>query len=171
MWSIFEDIWESIPGEVLVEGARDIGEHEGKVVGRGRGEDGGQNGERMVGAGSDAGDSAIGEDKDGGDGANVVLDLCCNTFLVELVLPKVASVSQPGRVEDADLQKRLRVLTTLRNVRTYHYAVVAREFVKAGRVGLRAITQIILLVGAVEDVEVVVIKSLSGKDIGDEFQE
>ena len=171
MWSIFEDIWESIPREVLVEGARDIGEHEGKVVGRGRGEDGGQNGERMVGAGSDAGDSAIGEDKDGSDGANVVLDLGCNTVLVELVLPKVASVSQPGRVEDADLRKRLRVLTTLLDVGTYHYAVVAREFVKAGRVSLRAITQIILLVGAVEDVEVVVINSLSGKDIGEEFQE
>ena len=125
----------------------------------------------MVGAGSDTGDSAISEDKDGSDGANVVLDLGCNTVLVELVLPKVTSVSQPGRVEDADLRKRLRVLTTLRNVGTYHYAVVAREFVKAGRVGLRAITQIILLVGAVEDVEVVVINSLSGKDINDEFQE
>ena len=125
----------------------------------------------MVGACSDAGDSAISEDKDGSDRSNVVLDLGCNTFLVQLVLPKVTSVSQPGRVEDADLRKRLRVLTTLRNVGTYHYAVVAREFVKAGRVGLRAITQIILLVGAVEDVEVVVINSLSGKDINDEFQD
>ena len=125
----------------------------------------------MVGVGSDAGDSAINEDKDGSDGANVVLDLSCNTFLAELVLPKVTSVSQPGRVEDADLRKRLRVLTTLRNVGTYHYAVVARKLVKAGRVGLRAITQIILLVGAVEDIEVVVLNPLSGKDIGDEFQE
>ena len=130
--SIFEAIWESIPGEVLVERARDIGEHEGKVVGQGRGEDGGQSGERMVGACSDTGDSAISEDKDGSDEANVVLDLDCNTVLVELVLPKVTSVSQPGRVEDADLRKRLGVLTTLRNVGTYHYAVVACKLVKAG---------------------------------------
>ena len=138
--SVFEDIWKSIPGEVLVEGAWDIGEQESKVVAQGRGEDGGQNGERMVGAGSDAGDSAISEDKHGSHGANVVLDLGCNNFLVELVLPKVASVSQPGCVEDADLRKRLRILSTLQNVGTYHYAVVARKLVKAGRVGLRLIS-------------------------------
>ena len=125
----------------------------------------------MVGADSGAGDSAIGEDENGSDTVNVVLDLCCNTFLVELVLPKVASVSQPGRVEDADLRKGLRVLTTFRYAGTYHYAVVAREFVKTSRVGLGLITQITLLVGAVEDSEVVVINFLSGNYIGDEFQD
>ena len=97
------------------------------------------------------------------------LDLSCDTFLLELVLPNIACVSQPGRVENADLRRRLRELTTLRNVGTYHNAVVARKFVKASRNGLRVIIQTIVLVGAVEDFEVVVINIIAGKDIGDEL--
>ena len=85
-------------------------------------------------------------------------------------MPNIASVSQPGRVEDAELRKRLRELTTLRNVGTYHYAVVTRKFVKASQNGLRVIIQTTVLVGAVEDFEVVVINILAGEDIGDELQ-
>ena len=168
--SIFEDIWESIPGEVLVEGVRDIGEHKGKVVSQVRGEDGGESGECMVGTDSDAGDGAIGEDENRSDAVNVVPDLSCNTFLTKLVSPNITSISQPRCVEDADLRKGLRVLTTFRYVGTYHYAVVAHKFVQTSRVGLGLITQITLLIGEVEDSEVVVVHSLSGKDICDEFQ-
>jgi len=60
--SVFENIWDSIPGEVPMEGAQDIGEHEGNVTGNGFGEDGGQGGECIVCTDSDAREGAIGED-------------------------------------------------------------------------------------------------------------
>ena len=50
-----------------MEGAQDIGEHEGNVAGQGFSEDGGQNGECIVGADGDAWDGAIDEDKNGRD--------------------------------------------------------------------------------------------------------
>ena len=125
----------------------------------------------MLGGDSEAGDGAISEDEDGSDGVDVLLDLCCNTFLLELVLPNITSVSQTRRVEDTDLRKRLRVFTTSRNVGTYHYAVVAGKFAKASRIGLGMMIQTTVLVGAVEDFEVVVINVLSDEDIGDKFQD
>ncbi len=124
----------------------------------------------MVGGDSEAGDGAISEDENGSDGVDVMLDLSYDTFLLELVLPKTASVSQPRRVEDADLWKRLCELTTSKNVGTYLYAVVAGKFVKASRNGPRLFTQTIMLVGAVEDFEVVVVNILAGKNIGDKPQ-
>ena len=45
------------------------------------------------------GDSAIGEDENGSDGVDMLLDLRCNTLLVELILPKTASVGQARCVE------------------------------------------------------------------------
>ena len=54
---------------------------------------------------------------------------------------------------------------------TYHYAVFAREFVKAGRVGLTLVARPTLLVAAVEDFKVVAIGIIADKDIGEEFQE
>ena len=53
---------------------------------------------------------------------------------------------------------------------TYHHSIFAREFVKAGRVGLTLVAGTILLVATVEDLEVVAINSVANKDIGDEFQ-
>ena len=53
---------------------------------------------------------------------------------------------------------------------TYHHAISARKFVKAGRVSLTLFAGNILFVAAVEDVEVVAINSVADKDIGDEFQ-
>ena len=47
--------------------------------------------------------------------------------------------------------------------------IAARNFVKAGRIGLGVIIQTTMLVGAVEDFEVVVTNILTAKDIGDEF--
>ncbi len=84
--SVFENIWESILGEAPMLGARDIGEHEGGVAGQGSGEDGGQGGECIVGADSDARDGAISEDENSSDGVDVVFDLSGNTPLVEPVV-------------------------------------------------------------------------------------
>ena len=57
------------------------------------------------------------------------------------------------------------------HVGTYHYAVVASDFVKAGRVGLSLAAGTTLLVVVVEDFKAVAINSVSDKDIGKEFQE
>ena len=81
------------------------------------------------------------------------------------------SVDQSRRVEDADLGKRLCLLNTLTIAGTYHNAVLAREFVKAGRVGLALVFRTTLLVSMIENVDVVMINVVAVKDIGDEFQE
>ena len=54
---------------------------------------------------------------------------------------------------------------------SYHYAIFAREFVKAGRVGLSLVHGTTLLVAAVEDFKVVAVNIVADEDIGDEFQE
>ena len=53
-------------------------------------------------------DRAISEDENGSGGVDVLLDLSCNTLLVLLVLLRAAG--QPRCVEDANLEKALRVL-------------------------------------------------------------
>ena len=45
----FENIWESIPGEVAAKRVRDVGEEEGSVSGQGFGDDGGKSVECMSG--------------------------------------------------------------------------------------------------------------------------
>jgi len=54
---------------------------------------------------------------------------------------------------------------------TYHYAILARQFVKARRVGPALVVRTALLVGTVENVKVVMINIVSGKDIGNEFHD
>ena len=54
---------------------------------------------------------------------------------------------------------------------TYHYAVVARELIKAGKVSLTLATGTTLLVAEVEDIKAVVISIVADKDIGEEFHE
>jgi len=61
--------------------------------------------------------------------------------------------------------------TTFINACTYHYTVLTRKFVKAGRVCLALVVRTTLLVGMVESVEVVVINVVTSKDIGDEFED
>jgi hypothetical protein len=153
LWSVFESIGESIPREVPMKRTCDIGEHKGNIVGQGSGKDGGQSGKCIVRADSDTRDSAIGEDQNGSDGFDVFLDLFRNTPLVELVLLKTTSVGQPRCVEDANLRKRLRLPTTFKKPDTYHYAVLARKFVKAGRVGLALVVRTTSLVGVIEHVK------------------
>jgi len=103
--SAFQTILLGIP-RVPVKRARDIGGHEGSVVGRGLRGDSGQSGECILGADTDARDSAIGEDKNGSDGVDVLLDLSLNILLVELVLLKISSVGEARRVKDAYLGRR-----------------------------------------------------------------
>jgi hypothetical protein len=76
-----------------VEGAQDIGEHEGNVVVQGFREESGESGERIVCTDSDARDSAISEDENGSDGVDVLIDLIRNALLVELILLNAAGVS------------------------------------------------------------------------------
>jgi hypothetical protein len=99
----------------------------------------------------------------------MILDLSRNTPLVELVLLKPAGVSQPRSVEDTNLGERLFILT--KQTSAYHYAVFAPELINAGRVGLTLIIRTTLLVGVVENFEVVVINVFPDKGIGDKFQD
>jgi len=101
--SAFKHWWHSILGEVRSEGIQDVGKHEGNIVGQGFGEDGGQSGECIVGADSDTGDSAIGEDENGIDRVNAVLYFICNAPLVDLILLNTTSVGQSRRVKNANL--------------------------------------------------------------------
>jgi len=100
----------------------------------------------------------------------VILDLSLNTLLVELVLLNSASVSQTGCIEEVNLGERLFILTTFTDAYTYHYAILARKFVKSGGGGL-TLGVGTTLVGIVEDVEVVVVNVVASKDISDEFQD
>ena len=62
------------------------------------------------------------------------------------------------------------MLTTFAHEGTYHYAIIARNFVNAGRFGLALVARNIFLVGGLEDCKVVVINVIAVKDISDELQ-
>ena len=104
---VVEYLWEIINGEVPMEGARDVGEHEGDVAGQGFGEDGGQSRKCIVSTDSDARYGTIGEDENRSDGVNVALDLCRNSPVVDFILLYIASIDQSWGVVDANLHKRL----------------------------------------------------------------
>jgi len=125
----------------------------------------------LIGSGCHVRDRAIGEDKNGSDGVDMLLDLSHNALLKEFILLSTASVGQPRCVGDANLGKRLRLLTTFKTTSTYHYTVLACKFVRVGRVGLALVVRTMLFVGVVEGVEVVVVDIIAMKDIGDEFVE
>jgi len=84
-----------------------------------------------VQAASTARDSAIGEDESGSDVFGAFLRFSGN----DLGSLKTSSIHQPRCVEDVNLVKRLYLLTTVKNAKTYHYAVFASKFVKAGLTG------------------------------------
>ena len=98
----------------------------------------------------------------------MVLDLCCNTPLVEFILLDTASIGQSWGVEDANLRKRLyTILAPLKRTSTYRYAVLARKLIQARRVGLTLVVRTTLFIVAVENIEVVMISIIADKDIGD----
>jgi len=88
--------------------------------------------------------------------------------MVKGILLKIASVGKTRRIKDANLGKRLCMLTTftITNTGTYHGVVLAPNSIKARRVGPTLITRIILLVCMFEAVEVVVTYVIACKDIG-----
>ena len=90
--SVLQNNWETVPGEVPMEGVRDIGEHDGGVASEGLGEDGGESGECIVGADRNTRDGAIRDNDDSSDGIDVFLDLGGNTRLVEGVSLNTPSV-------------------------------------------------------------------------------
>ena len=63
------------------------------------------------------------------------------------------------------------IFMTLNIAGTYHPAVFARKFVKANRGGPTLVVRTTSLIGIVEKIEVVMTNVVSGKEIGDEFQE
>ena len=167
--SVFESIRDGVLGEILVERTRGICEHEGNVFGRVLGEDGRQSRKCRVGTNSGARDGTIGKDENSSDGVGLLLNLSRNTFC-ELILWNAGIIGEPRCVEDTNLRKRLVLLTTSTNASTYHYAVVARKFVNAGRCGLALAVRTTLLVGGLENVGVIVINIVAAKDIAEEFQ-
>ena len=92
--------------KVHCEGIRDIGEHEGHVGGQRFGEEGRQSSECIVNAGSEARDGSIGNDENGGDGVDVLLELSRNISSVLLVLLMATSVGQSWCVNDTSLGKK-----------------------------------------------------------------
>ena len=52
---------------------------------------------------------------------------------------------------------------------TYYYAIPARKFVKARQVGLALVVRTTLLIGTVENVKIVIINVVAGKDVRYEF--
>jgi len=102
----------------------------------------------MGGTDSDARYSSVGEDENGGDGVDVVLNLSHN---VTFILLTIARIGENRCAEDAKLQKRSPIANRFTNA-GYHDAVLAREFVEVRRVGLALVVRATLLIGAVKDV-------------------
>ena len=111
--------------------AQYVGEHEGNIIDLGLREDGGQSGQRVIRADSNVRDSAIDEDESGSIRVDVLLDMIRNALLIGPVMLNTASIGQPRCIDDANLEKRLHVLTTFINSSTYHYAILACELVTA----------------------------------------
>ena len=88
---------------------RDVGEHEGDVVGQAIGEHSSQSGESVAQVTSVTQDSTISEDENCSDGFSVLLDLSRNT-LVEFVVLSIALLGEPRCVEDAKLERMLRLI-------------------------------------------------------------
>ena len=167
-----ENLWYIVLSEIPREGVRNICEYEGYVLGQRFGEDCGQSGEGIVRTNGDAGNSAIDEDENSSDGVDLLLNLNSNILLVDLVLLKTASVGQSRCIEDTNLCERLcPLLSALNNAGSYQYVAVAHQFINAGRVGLAMLHRTTLFIVVVEDVEVIVISTVTKKDVGDEFHE
>jgi hypothetical protein len=133
--SPFEHLWDSILGEVPREGTQNVGKYEGNIVGQGFGEDGGQSGECIVGADSDAGDSAIGEDENGIDGVDVPLYLIqqcssCGPYLAEYHECRPIQAYQ-GCEPWEECISLVMVVHQVQNAGAYHYAAFAHKFIKS----------------------------------------
>ena len=91
---VLETLRKNLSGEVKKEGVRGVGKQEANILVQGSRDDSGQSGKDIVGD-IDAWDGAIGKDEDGSNGIDMLLDLFCNSLLLECVLLRIASVGQP----------------------------------------------------------------------------
>ena len=128
---VFEHVRDSVPAEIPMKRTRYVGEYEGNILCQ-CGEHGGQSRQHVIGADSNARESAIGEDENSSDGVNVLLELFRDTFFVNLILLDAASIGQPRCIEYADLDNSVSAFIMLINPITYYYPILARKFVKAG---------------------------------------
>jgi hypothetical protein len=133
------------------------------------GRDVGQSGERVVHPDSDTRDGTVGEDENGSDGVDESSDLGFYPLPVGLVLLGIAGLGEPRCIEDANLEKKLHLLTRLKGAVAYHYSVPALKCVNVYALGPTLVAGIALIVCAVENVEVVVINVFAEKDIGNEL--
>ena len=84
-------------------------------------------------------------------------------------MPRV--LANPGVSRMRTLRRSYAIFMTFNTVGTYRPAVFARKFVKANRGGTTLVVRTTLLIGIVENIEVITTNVVSGKDIGDEFQD
>ena len=121
--NVFEILWDSVVGEVERGCGRNICEHEGNVIDQAFGEESWQSRECIVHADRDTWDGSVGEDENGTDITEVILNFSCNTLFVEGVLLKTPSIGQSRRVEDVNLRTRSRVLIVFTDFVAHRYAV------------------------------------------------
>ena len=101
----------------------------------------------------------------------MLLDLNRITLFVEFVLLNTARVGQPRSIRGCEPWKGLRIPTTFGNAAIYHYSVLARKFIEAGRVGLTLVGRTTLFVSVVKDFEVVVVNVVASKEVDDKFKD
>ena len=82
----FQNSWDRVLAEVPRKGIHNTGQHDGKLVDQWFGEGSRQSGQHVLYADRAAMDGAIDEDENGSHGADVILDLICNTLPLECVL-------------------------------------------------------------------------------------
>jgi hypothetical protein len=99
----------------------------------------------------------------------MLLNVCGNILLVELVLLKTASIRESRRVENANLRKKSRGPIIVKNNGTHRVAALTCKFVEMGRVGLAMTARTTLLIAVVEDFEVVIINIFPEKDVCNKF--
>ena len=79
--------------------------------------------------------------------------------------------ANPGVSRMRTLRRSYATFMTFNIAGTYHPAVFARTVVKANRGGTTLVVRTTLLIGIVENIEVITTNVVSGKDIGDKFQD
>jgi len=97
----------------------------------------------------------------------VLLIRIATLLLLELVLLKTTLVGEPRRVDDKNLEKRSRTLTTFTNASTY---VTTPFFLISSygcQVSLALVVGTTLVIGMVENAKVVVISVVADKDVSD----
>jgi hypothetical protein len=115
-WRAFERPWDLLLEEVLGGGTLNSSEHEGNVIEQSFGEDGRQNGARVVHIEREILGEVVDEDEDSTNRVDVLLNKSYNTLCAGLVSLNIVGAGQPRRVEDTNLTKRLFLLILLQTL-------------------------------------------------------